>query len=584
MPNSEPTETSPLLSKPVSIDIASAHPIDPSGGIVPEGADRYQDVNRTEDPYAAVADDTTPSVADLERQTSHESTHKLQEHGGMPEVKRRLWIIFPAISIGVFLAAADQTIVVSSYGKIGSELHALNKTSWVATGYFLTLTAFQPLYGKLSDIFGRKACLLSAYAIFAVGSLGCGLARNIDELICARAFAGVGGGGMTTVVSILLTDIMTLRERGKWQGYINIIFASGSGIGAPLGGFLSDSIGWRWAFIGQAPLCTLAFVAVLVGLHLPKLDSSHWMEKLKRIDFLGAAILFCAVVSLLMGLDRGSNVGWNDKVTIICTCLSVPLFVAFAFIEIKIAAEPFAPGHIIFEKSLIAAYLCNFFSMGGWMATIFYIPLYFQAVDRLSATQAGLRLIPVIICGVSGSLFGGVYMSKTGKYYWLTIISYATLVLGAILIVLCAGSVVQSNLGIVIGLMVGGFSNGIGVTTTLIGLIANAGRENVAVATACSYLFRSMGSVFGISLSATVFNQALRAQLSRRLGSGKDAEEIAEKVRQSLEYLKELSPTIRAIVRESYAKSTNVAFGLQVILVFGAALAAWWIREKGLGK
>ena len=115
MPNPDPTETSPLLPKPVSIDIASGHPIDPSGGIVPEGADRYEDVNRTEDPYEAVADDTTPSTADLEQQTSQANTHKSQEHDGMPEVKRRMWIIFPAISIGVFLAAADQTIVVSSY-------------------------------------------------------------------------------------------------------------------------------------------------------------------------------------------------------------------------------------------------------------------------------------------------------------------------------------------------------------------------------------------------------------------------------------------------------------------------------------
>lgn len=155
---------------------------------------------------------------------------------GIPEVRKKLYYIFPAVAIGVFLAAADQTIIVSSYGKIGSELDGLNKTSWIANAYFLTLTAFQPLYGKLSDIFGRKSCLQFAYAIFGLGCLFCGLSKTIDQLILARAFAGIGGGGMTTLVSILFSDVIPLRERGTWQGYINIIYAFGAAAGAPLGG------------------------------------------------------------------------------------------------------------------------------------------------------------------------------------------------------------------------------------------------------------------------------------------------------------------------------------------------------------
>ena len=292
----------------------------------------------------------------------------------------------------------------------------------------------------------------------------------MGELIAARAFAGIGGGGMTTVVSILLSDTVTLRERGKWQGYINIIYAAGSGSGAPLGGLLADSIGWRWAFLAQAPLCVLAFIAVSLALKLPKRDSSHWKEKLRRIDFLGALALVAAVFALLLGLDRGSNVAWKDKITIICLALSAPLVALFLFIEVKIASEPFAPGHIIFERSLFAAYLCNFFSFAGWLAALFYIPLYFQAVFDLSATQAGVRLIPPIICGVSGSLFGGFYMQHFGKYYWITVICYSTLILGMVIVLGTTGLVVQSTVGIIIGMMINGFSNGVGVTTTLIAL------------------------------------------------------------------------------------------------------------------
>ncbi|THW06153.1 MFS general substrate transporter [Aureobasidium pullulans] len=558
------TETSPLLGK------QGPKPIDPSDGIVPDSAVTNGDIPEGED------------GGDLERQTSLEERQKQYE--GQPEMRKKMKVIFPALTIGVLLSAADQTIIVSSYGKIGSELKALNNVSWIATAYFLTLTSFQPLYGKMSDIFGRKSCLLFAYLVFGLGCLACGLAQNMNQLIAARAFAGIGGGGMTTVVSILMSDAVPLRERGKWQGYVNIIYATGAGTGAPLGGILADSIGWRWAFLGQVPLCVLAFVVVGSVLKLPKREQTDWKQKLRRIDFLGAAILICAVFTLLLALDRGSNVSWKANITIISISLSIPLFILFVFVEMKVASEPFAPGHIIFNRSLFACYLCNFFSFSGWLAALFYIPLYFQAVDGLTATQAGVRLIPGIIAGVSGSLFGGFYMQRTGKFYWLTVIAYTCLVVGMTTVFLFTGFVVNSTVGIIIGMCVCGWSNGIGVTSTLIGLIANASREDQAVATACSYLFRSLGSVFGVSISATLANQSLRDNLASALSNGNAAAEIAERVRESLAYINTLEPGVRALVRECYAQSTRAAFGLEIGLVAGAAVSAWFIREKALSK
>lgn len=165
---------------------------------------------------------------------------------GLPEMAKRLHVLLPAMGIGMFLCALDQLLVVATYANISSDLQALNRTSWVSTAYFLTLTCAQPLYGKLSDIFGRKECLLFAYVVFALGCLGCGLAADIWQLILARAVAGIGGGGMNAVVSILLSDIVPLRDRGIWQGYMNIIFGAGTATGAPLGGLLAESVGWRW--------------------------------------------------------------------------------------------------------------------------------------------------------------------------------------------------------------------------------------------------------------------------------------------------------------------------------------------------
>ncbi|KAL8832639.1 MAG: hypothetical protein Q9170_004799 [Blastenia crenularia] len=513
-----------------------------------------------------------------------ESQDHVSEYQGMPEVKAKLKYILPAIAIGIFLSAADQTLIVTMYGKIGSDLKALNKTSWVSTAYFLTLTSFQPLYGKLSDIFGRKAALLFGYAIFGIGCLFCGLARNMNELIAARAFAGIGGGGMTTVVSILMSDIVPLRERGTWQGIINIIYAAGAGCGAPLGGILADLFSWRWAFLAQAPMCALAFVSVTFVLHLPKRESTGWKKKLARVDFLGAFVLVSAVFTLLLGLDRGSNVSWSIPITIASLSISFFLFILFALVEHRFAAEPFAPSRIIWDRSLVACYFCNFFSFGGYLSLLFYLPLFFQAVDGYTATQASVRLLPAIVSGVSGSLFGGLLMQKTGKYYWLTVAAYTMLFGGVLVVMLCSDVIVNNTYGIAVGLVLTGFGNGIGVTSSLIGLISNAAQVDQAVATACSYLFRTMGSVVGLALSATVVQQSLRNQLQDRLESGKDAEEIAQRVRESLDYVKTLPPDVRRVVQECYSGATRNGFGLMLGVVFFSMLSAWFIREKRLSK
>ncbi|KAJ5184896.1 Major facilitator superfamily domain general substrate transporter [Penicillium cf. griseofulvum] len=501
-----------------------------------------------------------------------------------PDAQKQLKYIVPAISLGIFLSAADQTIIMASYGQIGSDLKALNLTSWIATSYFLTLTSFQPLYGKLSDIFGRKPCLLFAYAIFGIGCLGCGMARNINELIAARVFQGIGGGGMTTVVSILMSDIVPLRDRGLWQGIINIIYATGSGTGAPLGGILSDYIGWRWAFLAQFPLCVIAFIAVTFLLKLPTRESAHWKTKLRRIDFLGAVVLVGAVLGFLVGLDRGSNVSWKLPLTIGSLAVSAVLFVIFILVEIYLAAEPFAPGHIIFNRTFFACYCCNFFSFGGWLAALFYIPLYFQAVDGVSATTAGVRLLPSILSGVFGSVLSGLLMKWSGKYYWLTIAAYASLTTGVFCIYLFSGGVLASTVPMILGMVVAAFGNGIGVTTTLIGLISNATHEDQAVVTACSYLFRSLGSVIGLSLSSTVVQQVLRSRLKSGLRDNKNIDQIVEGVRESLDFIKTLDPATARIVRDSYGWSTNKGFAFMVCVVFFALLSSCFIRESKLNR
>jgi len=218
------------------------------------------------------------------------------------------------------------------------------------------------------------------------------------------------------------------------------------------------------------------------------------------------------------------------------------------------------------------------------MGAQFYIPLFFQAVDGMSATAASIRWLPSILFGVSGSLSAGFIMKKTGKYYWLTVYAYCLVTLGSIIFTIFAGIITNSTVGIVIGMCICAFGNGTGVTSSLIGLIANAAPEDQAVATACSYLFRSLGSVIGLSLITTVVNQILRTQLESKFGSGREAEKIVEGVRRSLDYIRTLDPEVAAVVRECYAEATRHGFGLMVIVVFGSAVSAFFIREKRLSK
>ncbi|PPQ81566.1 hypothetical protein CVT25_013409 [Psilocybe cyanescens] len=513
-----------------------------------------------------------------------------------PSNKSLFALVIP-MAVGIFLGAMDQTIVVSSYASIGSELKQLQNTSWIATSYLLTTTSIQPLYGKLSDIFGRKTCLLFAYTVFAVGCLLCGLSRNMTELIVSRALAGIGGGGMQTVVSIIMSDVVPLRSRGTWQGVLNIVYASGNSAGASLGGYFADTIGWRWAFLIQVPITVIAIISVVFSLHLPKRETGDFHAKLKRVDFGGAASLVFAVFFLLFALDRGGNISWSDQYTICSLVAFGVAFSIFAFVEMEWASEPFAPRRIIVNRSLIASYLFNFFSIAAAFSQLFHIPLYLQAVLQKSASEVGLWLIGAVVGGVTGSLTGGLIMQSTGKFYTLTVLSSFALFIGTIAVCLTTGLVVASTVGIVIGLVITSIGNGSGITTSLISLIANAGQEDQAIATAVSYLFRSLGSVVGLSVGSTIAQGTLRSALRRRLsGAGIDVDEVwhlriptryfklTMNVRESLKYIDKLDPVIRVEVRGSYEEAIRATLYFSVALAACGLLSSVFIKEKALSK
>ncbi|KAI0668263.1 MFS general substrate transporter [Trametes maxima] len=492
-----------------------------------------------------------------------------------------LFAVVSPMILGIFLVAMDVTIVTSTYASIGSQFEQLQNTSWITTGYMLSMTSFQPLYGKLSDIFGRKSCLIFAYTIFALGCLFCGLARNMTELIAARALAGIGGGGMTTLASIVMSDIAPLRQRGTLQGFGNIAFAAGQATGAPLGGFLADSIGWRWAFLVQVPLTCLAILSVGLKLNLPRSSTGDFRAKLARIDFLGAATLVIAVFALLFGLDRGGNVAWADRTTVASLCTSAMALAAFTAVELRWAREPFAPKRIVANRALLASYLCNLFSSAAAITLVYHISLYLQSVRGASASDVGLIFLPTIFAGVTGSLVTGLIMQATGRYYVLTVVMFMLMLAGNTLVALVTGVVKYSLAGIIIGSAANSLGYGSGITSTLIALIANAGPEDQAIATAVSYLFRSLGSVVGLSVGTTLAQDVLRQSLRSRL-SGENVDEIVQRVRESLEYLEQLEPAVREKVVYSYQDGLQAAFWFTVALSAATVVVSFFVKEKPL--
>lgn len=433
------------------------------------------------------------------------------ESASQANKKRHLAITITAIALGTFLAAFDLTVVAAIYPTIGGSFNALNQTSYIATAYLLANTALQPLYGRLSDIYGRKNCLLFANVVFLIGTIGCCLAPNLWSLVAARGIAGLGGGGLNVLGVVILSDLIPVRQRGIYQGIMNLVFGSGSALGAPLGGLLSDAFGWRFAFWVQVPviLLSLLMVKTFVNVEAPKSTGSRW----KRIDFYGSITLVLGVSSMVIALNIGGNLRPGFfAVPFVLIALAIVLIAAFVYIEARCAKEPIMPMRLMTARTPALTNYINFFASAGYFVLIFTIPLFYRAVMNLSAANAGKRLIPGAIGGSVGSLTFGLIMNKTGRYYWLAVLSPCILITATVLThTLQADSPLWQQFLFVVP---GGLGYGGLLTTTLVALLSSIKPDEMASATGTSYLFRSSGSIVGISASNSVLNALLSARLT----------------------------------------------------------------------
>ncbi|GAB1314274.1 hypothetical protein MFIFM68171_04484 [Madurella fahalii] len=443
----------------------------------------------------------------------------------------RLYLTLGTTYVGVFLGAVDASIMATLSAPIASEFRSLSLLSWLAAAYLIANATFQPLSGRLTDIFGRGPGLVFSNGMFALGNLVCGLARDEGGMILGRVIAGVGGGGLMSISTFLASDLVPLKKRGVVQGVGNIAYGSGAMLGGVLGGLMNDtsSWGWRLAFLVQVPIIVVSGILVffLVDI-LPKVSNK---SLLARIDFGGSFLTVGFLVLVLLGLNAGGNlVPWTDPLVLTTIPLGLAMLVVLVWWEGR-AKQPIIPVRLLLHRTVFTACITNFLCTMVMMMTMFYIPLYLQVLGH-SATQAGLRILASSV-GVSISSIGcGLVMKKTGKYVGLGIVTLATLnVSMALNATLDEKSPIWAPF---VSMALHGAGYGGMLTVTLLACIAAVDHSHQAVITSSTYAFRSVGATLGITAASVVYQNILKARLWDRFGHLPGAAEEIARIRDDL--------------------------------------------------
>ena len=340
-----------------------------------------------------------------------------QAQDGQPQrSKLKITLIMLSLCIAVVVVDLDMSIVTTALPTIAEQFHSASGYTWVGSAYLIANSAATPIWGKVSDIFGRKPILLVTNAIFFVGSLLAAVSVNMNMLIAARVIQGIGGGGLIVLVNICISDLFAMRERGAYFGIIGGVWALASSMGPIVGGALTQNVSWRWCFYINLPFDGLAFIIILLALdlHTPK---TPLLEGLKAVDWLGSLTMVAGTIMVLLGLEFGGvTFPWNSA-TVICLIVFGVLTIAlFFFVEQRLAPYPLMPLDLFFKRSNMAALGVCFFHAFVFISGSYFLPLYFQAVLGATPILSGVYLLPTALSLSFFSAFTGVFIRKTGQY------------------------------------------------------------------------------------------------------------------------------------------------------------------------
>ena len=502
---------------------------------------------------------------------------------------REIMVILGGLMTGMLLAALDQTIVSTALKNIVEEFDGLNHYTWVVTAYLLTSTASTPLYGKISDIYGRRVVFQFAIVTFLIGSFLAGASQDMTQLIATRALQGLGAGGLMALTFVIIGDIVPPRERGRYQGYFGAVWGLSSVAGPLLGGFFSDHAqilgitGWRWIFYINIPFGIASLLITSAVLHIPKVKRDH------SIDYLGAVLMVASVCLVLLSVSiYGPQYGWTDNRTVVFLVVGLILAVLFLYWESK-AKEPIIPLYLFKNHTFSLTSALGAVIGAGMFGAIVMLPLYFQVVKGYSATDAGLKLIPLMLGIVSTSIVSGKMISKHGHYKRFPIMGTSLMTIGILAMTRLQIDTPYWQISIY-AIMVGA-GLGLSMQTIVIALQNSVDFKDMGVATSSNTFFRSLGSVFGTAIFGSILTNRVGHYLQSNFAELATTNPAALKgfdmskldgISSNTAVLKTLPPEIQATALNAFVNSFHIVFWAAAPITAIGFFLALKLRETPL--
>lgn len=482
---------------------------------------------------------------------------------------RQLWMVLGSLMLAVFLASMEISIISTALPTIVGEFESFESFAWVGTVYIVTAAIGTPLFGKFSDLFGRRTVFQATLALFIVGSLLCGLAQSMGQLIAFRAVQGLGGGAIQALAFAILGDILPPRERGRYIGYFTLSFVGAAVAGPVIGGVIIEHLSWPWIFFINVPLGLVAGVVAHFALQLP------FSRRQARIDWWGAALLSIAIGAIMISLEEGQR-GWGEPLVVTLIVVALLATVSFVAVERR-AEEPIIPLRLFADRAVLTSIL-----IGLAAGTIAYgagqfLPLYFQDSLFVSPTESGLRMLPQMLGVIMGTFGIGRLIARTGRCKPWPIIGMGIAVIGLLVISQIDGSTSYAML--VVPMVAMGFGMASVFTTSSIVAQNAVEFSDLGVVTSTVMFFRSLGGAFGLAVFGTVMNATIRTEIPALIDV--DADGAADLIR-SPEEIEALPLIERTAVIESVAAGVGRVYLLCALVMAAGWVAALFLPERPL--